>query len=139
MKTREICIEKNRSEEPMNRYEQEDLQQFADRYMAVWNEADAEHRAQHIRELWAEDGIQFTRSREIRGHQALLERISSNYETFVKTRGFLFRLSGDVDEHHDAVKLTWEMVPTQGGEAAGAGVIFLLVNDDGRIRLDYQF
>lgn len=123
----------------MHQQTQDDSHQFAYRYMAVWNEADAERRYKSITQLWAEDGTQFTRSREIRGHQALFERISTNYETFVKTKGFLFRLSGDVDEHHHAVKLAWEMVPANGGEIAGAGLIFLLLNDNDRIYLDYQF
>jgi adenine/guanine phosphoribosyltransferase-like PRPP-binding protein len=57
----------------------------------------------------------------------------------MKTRDFLFRLSGDVVAHHQAVKLSWEMVPANGSEVAGAGVIFLLLRDDGRIHLDYQF
>lgn len=123
----------------MNQQTQDDIEQFADRYMAVWNEADAELRYKSITELWGEDGAQFTRAREVHGHQALFERISTNYETFVKTRGFLFRLSGEVIAHHQAVKLSWEMVPTNGDEVAGVGVIFLLLRDDGRIHLDYQF
>jgi hypothetical protein len=51
----------------------------------------------------------------------------------------LFRLSDNVDEHHDEAEHTWEMVPANGGEVAGAGLIFLLLNDDSRIRPDYQF
>lgn len=123
----------------MNLQSQESLQQFAERYMAVWNEANAELRDKSIIELWGEDGAQFTRTREVHGHQALFERISTNYETFVKTRGLLFRLAGEVIAHHQAVKLSWEMVPATGGEVVGAGVIFLLLSDDGRIHLDYQF
>ncbi len=122
----------------MNRQKQEDLHQFAERYLAVYNEADPERRRQGIAELWTEDGVQFTPSREIRGRQALFERISVNYETFVKAQGLLFR-AGNVEEHHNAVKLNWEMLPAQGGEVAGAGVLFLLLSDDGRVRLDYQF
>jgi len=122
----------------MNRQNQEQLQQFAERYMAVWNEADAERRYKSITELWTEDGVQCTPEGEYRGHQVLGKRISTNYETFVKAQGLLFR-AGNVEEHHDAVKLSWEMLPAQGGEVAGSGVLFLLLSDDGRVRLDYQF
>ena len=122
----------------MNRHHQENLQQFAERYMVVWNEADAERRLKRITEIWTEDGVQFTPEGEYRGHQALLSRISTNYETFVKTQGLLFR-AGNVQEHHDAVKLIWEMLPARGGEVKGSGVLFLLLSDDGRVRLDYQF
>lgn len=123
----------------MNHHNQENLQEFAEQYMAVWNEADTELRYKSITELWGEDGIQYTRAHEVHGHQALFERISANYETFVKTRGLLFRLSGEVIAHHQAVKRSWEMLPANGGEVAGAGVIFLLLRDDGRIHLDSQF
>jgi hypothetical protein len=122
----------------MNRNTQYELQQFAERYIAVWNEADADLRRKSITELWTEDGIQFTPEGEYRGHQVLLKRISTNYETFVKAQGLLFRVS-NVEEHHDAVKLRWEMLPAQGGEVAGSGVLFLLLSDDGCVRLDYQF
>jgi hypothetical protein len=39
----------------------------------------------------------------------------------------------------DTVKLAWEMVPAGGGEVAGSGVDFLVLDGDGRIRRDYQF
>ncbi|MBO0777394.1 MAG: nuclear transport factor 2 family protein [Ktedonobacteraceae bacterium] len=122
----------------MNRQTQENLQQFVERYMAVWNEADADRRTKGISEVWTEDGVQFTSKGEYRGHQALQERISTNHETFVKTQGLLFRVA-NVAVHHDAVKLVWEMLPAQGGEVRGSGVLFLLLSDDGRVRLDYQF
>jgi len=106
--------------------------------MCVWNEADAQRRFKSITEVWTEDGVQYTPEGEYRGHQALQERISTNYETFVKTQGLLFR-AGDVQEHHDAVKLIWEMFPARGGEVTGSVLLFLLLSDDGRVRLDYQF
>ena len=123
----------------MNQQDMSELNQLVNRYIALWHEPDAELRRQSITELWMEDGAQFTRLREIRGYQALEERVSTAYEKFVKTEGFLFRLSSDVDAHHNAVKFTWEMVPAAGGEAAAVGTIFLLLSDDGRIHLDYQF
>ena len=123
----------------MNQQDMSERNQRVDRYIALWHEPDAELRRQSITELWVEDGVQFTRSREIRGYQALVERVSTAYEKFVKTEGFLFRLSSDVDAHHNAAKFSWEMVPAAGGVAAAAGTIFLLLSDDGRIHLDYQF
>jgi hypothetical protein len=37
------------------------------------------------------------------------------------------------------VKFNWEMVPTGGGEPAGVGLEVLLLDDDGRPRIDSQF
>ncbi len=130
----------------MNQQDMSELNQLVSRYIALWHEPDAELRRQSIKEFptinrgtTVEDGAQFTRLREIRGYQALVERVSTAYEKFVKTEGFLFRLSSDVDAHHNAVEFTWEMVPAAGGEATAVGTIFLLLSDDGRIHLDYQF
>jgi hypothetical protein len=35
-----------------------DTEEFADRYMSLWNEPDRERRRQLVAELWAEDGTQ---------------------------------------------------------------------------------
>ncbi len=116
-----------------------EITQLVDRYIAVWHEPDAEQRRRSVAHLWAEDGVQFTPSREFRGHKALEERVEAAHEEFVQTGGFLFRRSGGVQGHHDALSFTWEMVPAVGGDVAATGTIFLLLSEDGRIRLDYQF
>ena len=116
-----------------------EITQLVDHYIAIWHERDAEQRRRSVAQLWAEDGVQFLPSREMRGHQALEERVEAAHEKFVKTGGFLFRRSGDAQEHHNALNFTWEMVPAGGGDVAAAGTIFLLLSDDGRIRFDYQF
>ena len=116
-----------------------EITQLVDRYIAIWHEPDAEGRRRSVAQLWAEDGVQFTSWGEMRGHQALEERIEAAHEKFVKTGGFLFRRLGDVQGHHDALTFTWEMVPAGGGDVAATGTIFLLLSVDGRIRLDYQF
>jgi len=116
-----------------------EITQLVDRYIAFWHEPDAEQRRRSVAHLWAEDGVQFTQSREIRGHKALEERVETAHEEFVKTGGFIFRRLGDAQGHHNAVKFNWEMVPAGGGDVAASGTIFLLLSDDGRIRFDYQF
>ena len=50
-------------------------QQLADRYAAVWNEADAERRRHAIAELWSPSGAHFVKTREVRGLEALQERV----------------------------------------------------------------
>ncbi|HEX4204757.1 MAG TPA: hypothetical protein VHZ51_11310 [Ktedonobacteraceae bacterium] len=118
-----------------------EITQLVDHYVAIWHEpdADAEQRRRGVAQLWAKDGVQFTQSREIRGHKSLEERVKAAHEEFVKTGGFLFRRLGDVQGHHNALKFNWEMVPAGGGDVAATGTIFLLLSDDGRIRFDYQF
>lgn len=119
--------------------DQQELTQLMERYVALWNEEDAERRRQLIAELWVEDGIQITPEHEYREYPALEERVTHAYEEFVHKNGFVFRLSNTPQAHHQAVMVTWEMVPAGGGEAAAVGTVFLLLSDDGRIQADYQF
>jgi hypothetical protein len=123
----------------MNQPNESTLKQFANQYTTLWNESNAELRRASIAELWAQDGAQFTSAHAYHGYQELEERVTSAYEQFVKTGGCVFRPSSEVEAHHNAIKLIWEMVPAAGGAVAATGIIFLVLDDEGRIRLDYHF
>lgn len=143
----------NTEEEPMT-----DPQDLVDRYVAVWSEPDPGRRRSAIAELWSEDGVHvlqppqeirqaaaalgITANFEARGHNALEARVTRSYEEFVAPGEFTFRARDNAARLHDVVKFNWEMVPTGGGEPAGVGleILEILVLDrDGRIRIDYQF
>ncbi|HEY9391912.1 MAG TPA: hypothetical protein VIR27_19345 [Mycobacteriales bacterium] len=129
---------------------------LTDRYVAVWNEPDAEHRRAAIRELWSADaihvlqppkemlqtaeGLGFDRLvLEARGHRALEFRVTRAHEAFVAPGTFVFRSRGNADRLHDVVKFSWEMVSQDGSEVAGVGLEVLILGPDGRIVSDYQF
>lgn len=116
-----------------------EIQQLVEQYIQIWNEPDVAQRRASIAKLWTEDGVQFTPQHEYRGYEGLEKRVESAHEEFVKRGGFVFKLSGEYEAHHGAVKLTWEMVPAGGGAVAATGIVFLLLSDDGRARLDYHF
>ncbi|GAA1705445.1 nuclear transport factor 2 family protein [Fodinicola feengrottensis] len=116
-----------------------DIKALVDSYAAVWNEGDPAARRKAIAHLWADDGVEVLPSGEIHGHQALETRIREAYEQFVAGGGFVFRVAADVMAHHDAVTFTTQMVPAGGGDIAWSGSIFLLLDENGRIRRDYQF
>jgi len=116
-----------------------DPSELAARYVGIWNEPDAMRRRRRIAELWAEDGRHFTRTLEARGHEALETRVATAYEKWVKEGGYVFAPLGSASGHHDVVRLGWQMRPAAGGAAVSVGAAFLLVGDDGRIRVDYQF
>lgn len=122
----------------MSLQDQNNRNAILERYINIWNETDATCRRNVIRELWEENGVQFTGEHEYRGYTELEERVASAHEEFVQKGGFVFKLAG-TDGHHNALKLVWDMVPASGGEVAGTGIIFLVLGDDGRISLDYQF
>ncbi|MGW0089157.1 hypothetical protein ACWDWS_09125 [Streptomyces sp. NPDC003328] len=133
-----------------------DIHQFTDRYVAVWNEPDAERRRAEVHELWSADAVHVVRPPEeilrtaeglgfdrlvlqARGHRALEFRVSRAYEEFVAPGAFVFRSRGNADRLRNMVKFGWEMVPREGGAAASAGLEILVLGPDGRIVSDYQF
>ena len=129
---------------------------LASRYVAVWIEPDARLRCTAVRELWAQDGAHILQPpREIRqaavglgftsivmearGHAELEARVTRAYQEFVAPGQFTFQARDNAGRLHNIVKFTWDMVPTDGGEAAGTGLEILVLGADGRIETDYQF
>jgi hypothetical protein len=132
-----------------------DTQELVNRYVDMWNEPDAVRRRETIVELWSADAVHRLEPPlevreaaaslrtysvfEVRGHAELEARVTSAYEQFIGSGEFVFRRRGDGQRVADTVKLGWEMVPASGGEVAGSGVDFLMLDGDGRIQRDYQF
>ena len=132
-----------------------DATTLADRYVAVWNEPDTETRRAGVRALWTDDASHTVQppqdvrdaavalgvavDLEARGHEALEERVTKSHDEFVGRGGFVFRPAGDAARLRDMVKFRWEMVPRDGGDVAGRGLQVVVLDADGRIRLDYQF
>jgi hypothetical protein len=133
-----------------------DPRELVGRYVAVWNEPDPELRRKAIHELWAKDGAHILQppqeireaaarlgfistTFQARGHDALDVRVTRAYEEFVAPGEFTFQPRDNADRLGNVVKFNWEMVPSGGGEAAGAGLEILILDEDGRIKTDYQF
>jgi hypothetical protein len=135
-----------------------DLRELADRYVAVWNEPDPDVRRDLIRSLWAPHGAQVlvdppeeVRAAadrlqfrvppfEVHGYGALDARVTRAYEMFVESGEYVFTLRDGVSRLlPNVVTLPWAMVSREGEEVAGGGVEVLALDDDGRIRTDFQF
>jgi len=130
--------------------------ELAAKYLALWNEPDADRRRRTIAELWTEDGrhllqppqeiraiaaqpgIGLTAILEARGHEEIAARVTSAYEHWVASERLTFRGRDDAERLGDAVKFHWEAV-TEDGEVSGAGLDFLVLAADGRIERDYTF
>jgi hypothetical protein len=116
-----------------------DLQQLADRYVAVWNEPDLQARRRVIAELWAPDGAHYVRSRECRGYGELETRVAGSHEKNVTIGKNRFRARPNAQALHDTVTFNWEMLPQASEEVLAVGLEFLMLDRDGRIVADYQF
>jgi len=131
-------------------------EQLAGRYMALWNEPDADRRRRMIVELWTEDGSQILQppremreiaasrgiglaaTLEARGHSELEARATASYEHWVGSEGLSFRGRDDAERLGDVVKFQWDAVTNEGKTAAvGLNVLFLAA--DGRIERNYTF
>jgi hypothetical protein len=133
-----------------------DPRELAGRYVAVWNEPDAGLRHKAIHDLWTKDGAHILQppqeirkaatglgfpstTLQARGHDALEVRVTRAYQEFVASGEFTFKKQDNADRLGNIVKFNWEMVPSSGGEVAGAGLEILVLDEDGRIKTDYQF
>ena len=131
-------------------------EELADRYLALWNEPDADRRRRTIAELWAQDarhfvqppqeiraiaaqpGIGLTAILEARGHDEIEARVASAYEHWVGSEGLSFRGRDEAERLGDVVKFHWEAV-AKDGEVFAVGLDFLVLAADGRIERDYTF
>ncbi|NUS12757.1 MAG: nuclear transport factor 2 family protein [Streptomyces sp.] len=111
------------------------------KYLAVWREPDADARRRAVAGLWAPDGVEFVEGARFRGHEELAERVGRAYELFVASGDYRVTDENHVTVHDDIVVLTIQLTHAKGprsGEVAWAARVFLLLDEDGRIRQDYQ-
>jgi SnoaL-like domain len=113
-----------------------DLNELVDRYIAAWNEPDADARRAAVAGLWTEDGTYTDPLVAAAGHQAIEAVIGGAREMFP---GHVFRLAGGVDGHHDIARFGWELVPAGGGDSVAVGFDVAVAADDGRLRGVYGF
>ena len=133
-----------------------DAQALADRYIALWNEPDPETRRKSVHDLWAQDarhillppqqmheqavGLGFTSAAlEATGHDELHARVTRAYEEFVAPGTYVFRVQEAARGLRDVITFRWEAFHREEGRVTGGGRDFLVLDEAGRIRLDYQF
>jgi hypothetical protein len=130
--------------------------ELAEKYVALWNEPDADRRRRMIAKLWAEDGrhilqppqeiraiaaqpgIAMTAILQAQGYEEIEARATSVYEHWVGSEGLSFRARDDADRLADVVKLHWDAV-AKDGTVFAVGLSFLVLAADGRIERDYTF
>jgi hypothetical protein len=117
----------------------ETISALVERYVALWNQADAQLRRRSINQLWAEDGAHFSRSIEARGHAQIEARVAKAHAEFVGSGRYIFVSANNVQSHHGGVRFNWRMVGVSDQRVAAIGFDFLLLDADGRIRSDHQF
>jgi SnoaL-like domain len=107
-----------------------DVAALVDRYIAAWNESDADARRSAVADVWVEDGRYVDPLADVTGHNAISELIGA---VQAQAPGHVFQLLDGPDDHHDFVRFAWALVPESGGEPLVVG------RDVGRTREDGRF
>lgn len=107
-----------------------DFTALAERYIAAWNEADPAARRRAVADLWADDARYVDPLVDIEGHEGIAAAIAAVQGQFP---GFVFRLAGPVDGHHEQLRFGWELGPP-GEPASIAGFDVAVTDGDGRLR-----
>lgn len=107
-----------------------DFAAIAARYIDSWNERDARARSKAIEGVWAEDCRYTDPLGDSEGREAIASTIAEAQAQFP---GFIFRLVGPVDGHHNLCRFGWELGP-EGAEAPIAGSDVALVDPDGALK-----
>ena len=108
---------------------------LAERYIDAWNQTDPAARRATVDALFAE-GARYTDPLvAAEGRAAVDTTIAAVQQQFP---GFVYRLAGPVDAHHDQVRFAWELGPA-GRQAPIAGFDVAVVDGDGRITMVFGF
>jgi hypothetical protein len=104
--------------------------ELAQRYIDTWNETDADARRAAVDRLYAEDARYIDPLAAAEGREAIAAMIGAVQQQFP---GFVFRLAGPVDGHHNQARFGWELGPA-GAEAPIVGFDVAVSDDSGRIQ-----
>jgi hypothetical protein len=104
--------------------------EIARRYIDSWNETDPAARRAAVDSLYAEDATYIDPLAVAEGREAIASTIAAVQQQFP---GFVFRLAGPVDGHHNQARFGWELGPA-GEPAPIVGFDVAVTDDDGRIR-----
>lgn len=113
-------------------------QKLVDRYIALWNEPDPSRRRDQVVSLWSEEGEHLSPSGRHVGHDAIEARVAGTFERFIAARHWRFRVANGTARASNVVRLHWQAVSEEKGAIEAAGIEFLVLGADGRIRFDYH-
>jgi hypothetical protein len=113
-----------------------DVMPVIDRYIAIWNETDPIRRRELIARTWTEDARYVDPLVAADGRDAIDDAVTDAQAQFP---GFVFRLAGPVDTHHNLARFTWELAPAPEAEALVVGFDVAVLADDGRLHQVHGF
>jgi hypothetical protein len=106
----------------------EDTTTQVQRYIAAWNETEPEARRRAVAALFTPDARYVDPLVDVQGHEGIDAAIAAVQQQFA---GWVFRLAGPVDAHHDQLRFTWSLGPA-GEEPPVVGSDVVVTDGDGR-------
>jgi hypothetical protein len=107
-----------------------DTTAIVDRYIAIWNETDADRRRELISQTWADRCRYADPVAEVAGHDGIEAMVGGFQQQFP---GLIFVHTGEIEAHHDRLRFSWDLLAPDGGRVA-AGTDVAVVAEDGRLR-----
>ena len=107
-----------------------DITTLIDAYIATWNEGDPQRRRALVAQTFTDDGTYVDPLMQGAGTDDIDAMIAGAQQQFP---GHRFELAGAPDAHHDRVRFTWHLKPTNGDDVVAVGHDFGVVADDGRL------
>jgi hypothetical protein len=102
---------------------------IVEQYFNTWNEKDADRRLALAEKTWTPDGRYVDPQADVTGPAAFSE-LAANVHKLAPDH--TFHLTSAVEQHHDQIRFSWDMV-SPAGEVALSGVDFGRLADDGRL------
>ncbi|MBD2746015.1 nuclear transport factor 2 family protein [Microvirga sp. BT688] len=106
-----------------------DATSIANRYIALWNETNADRRQDQLANLWSEDGTYSDPLMQGSGHSQIDALISAVHQRFPD---FRFSLIGQPDGYGENIRFSWQLGP-EGADGPIKGTDFATLNN-GRLK-----
>lgn len=106
------------------------FEDLAQRYIDTWNETDPVARRATVDALYSEDARYVDPMAVAEGAEAIAATIGAVQDQFP---GFVFRLAGPVDAHHDQARFGWALGPADA-PAPIVGFDVVVTNQAGRLQ-----
>ena len=99
-------------------------------YIASWNEADPDRRAELIAAVWRADGRYVDTMTEAHGRQQIEAMIAGVQQQLPDSS---FSLVGGIELHHDVARFCWQLGPADAPPLL-SGLDVAMFDADGRLR-----
>jgi phage pi2 protein 07 len=103
-----------------------DATELAERYIAIWNETDADRRRKMIAECWTEDAVYVDPMMKAEGYAEIDGLVAAVHDRFP---GFRFSLVKPADRYGDNLRFSWQLGPQHQPDMI-MGTDFALLDGD---------